>query len=136
MSGTEIRWPKRPIAPSAVVRPRIAVPIGIPIATTVPKVNVRITIAARIPIRSLLAVSFGDRVEPIDPPATTSMPAFSPGSAASTTRWACSSVRSFEPTFSSTEMKAVFLSFEIWPAPSWLNGLTALWTNGIFLIAS
>ena len=36
---------------------------------------------------------------------------------------------------SSTEMNAVFPSFEICAPPAWSNGLTALLTNGIFLIA-
>ena len=58
-------------------------PIGMPIATTVPNVNVRISIAARIPITSLVDVSLGESTVPIEPPPTTSMPAFVPGSAAS-----------------------------------------------------
>ena len=135
ISGTDTRCPISPITPRAVVRPRMAVPIGIPIATSVPKVNVRMIIAARMPITSLVDVSFGDSVLPIEPPPTTSMPACVPGLAASSTRCACCSVRSLELTFSSAEMNAVFLSFEIWaPAPC-ANGLVALCTYLIFLIA-
>ncbi len=89
ISGTAIRCPSRPITPRAVVSPRIAVAIGMPIATTVPKVKVRISIAARIPIRSLVEVSLGESTDPIDPPPWTSIPAFLPGSAASITRCAC-----------------------------------------------
>ena len=128
MSGTETRCPISPITPSAVVSPSTAVPIGIPIATTVPNVNVRISIAARMPIRSLVEVSFGDSVLPIEPPPSTCIPACRPGLAASITRCACSSVRSLELMFSSAEMNAVFLSLEICaPAPC-ANGLVALCT--------
>ena len=116
MSGTAIRCPSRPITPRAVVSPRIAVAIGMPIATTVPKVKVRISIAARMPITSLVEVSFGESTVPIEPPPSTSMPAFLPGSAASITRCAWASVSSLEPILSSTEMNAVCLSFEIWAA--------------------
>ena len=129
MSGTAIRWPSSPITPSAVVSPSTAVPIGMPIATTVPNVNVRMIIAARIPMMSLIEVSLGESTLPIEPPPSTSIPAFLPGSAASITRCAWASVSSLDPTFSSAEMNAVFLSFEICAEPPcWLNGLTALYT--------
>ena len=58
----------------------IAVTIGIPIATIVPNVRVRMIIAATIPITSLDSVSAGDSSVPIGPPAATCMPAFTPGS--------------------------------------------------------
>ncbi len=112
ISGTGTTWPARPITPSAVVRPRMAVPIGIPMAMNVPNVKVRISIAARIPMTSLVDVSLGERTLPIEPPPTTSMPAFLPGSAAFMTRCAWSVVSVFEPIFRSTEMNAVFLSLE------------------------
>ena len=115
MSGTAIRCPIRPIRPSAVVRPITAPPIGMPIATTVPNVSVRISIAARMPIRSLVDVSLGERVEPIEPPPSTCIPAFTPGSAAFITRCASSSVSSFELMLSSTEMNAILPSFETCP---------------------
>ncbi len=126
MSGTAITWPSRPITPSAVSRPTTALPIGIPIATTVPKVKVRISMAARMPIRSLVEVSFGDSTVPIEPPPSTSMPAFTPGWASSITFCAWPSVRSLEATFSSTEMNAVCLSLEICAPAPWANGLAAL----------
>ena len=107
-----------------------------PIATTVPNVSVRISIAARMPIRSLVDVSFGERVEPIEPPPSTCIPAFSPGSAAFITRCASSSVSSFELMLE--QHRDERRSCRPWrpaPAPSWLNGLVALWTKAIFLIA-
>ncbi len=45
--------------------PRHAGTIAIPMATSVPNVSVRISIAAKIPIRSLLWVSGSDSSEPI-----------------------------------------------------------------------
>jgi hypothetical protein len=114
----------------------MAVPMGMPIATTVPNVKVRISIAARMPMTSLVDVSLGERTLPIAAPPTTSMPAFRPGSAASSTRCASASFRSLELMSSSTEMNAVFPSLESCALPPWSNGLSALSTNGIFLIAA
>ena len=54
--GTSITWPSRPIRLRPVTTPMIATAIGIAIATTVPSVNSKITIAAAIPIRSLDSV--------------------------------------------------------------------------------
>ena len=65
--------------------------IGRSIATTVPKVNVRITIAAMIPISSLDSVAGLDTFWPSCPPVCTSIPAASAGPcAASMMVWASS----------------------------------------------
>ena len=60
---------------SVEASPRIAVRIGSSIATTVPNVNVRITIAAMIPISSLDSVAGLDTFCPSWPPVSTSIPA-------------------------------------------------------------
>ena len=92
-------------------------------------------IAARMPMTSLVEVSFGESTVPIEPPPSTSMPAFFPGSAASITFCASSSLRSDDAILRSTEMNAVFLSLEICAPAPWANGLTALSTKWIFAIA-
>ena len=64
-------------------RPTIALRIGSSIETTVPKVSVRITIAAMIPISSLDSVAGLDTFCPSWPPVWTSSPAAFAGSAPS-----------------------------------------------------
>ena len=61
---------------------KIAVMIGSSIAVTVPNVNVRITIAAMIPISSLDSVDGFETFWPSWPPVCTSSPAASAGLAA------------------------------------------------------
>ncbi len=68
---------------SAVSRAMIALRIGSTIAATVPNANVRITIAARIPISSLISVEGLETFCPSWPPVCTSRPAASAGLAAS-----------------------------------------------------
>ena len=69
---------------------KIAVMIGSSIAATVPNVNVRITIAAMIPISSLDSVDGLDTFWPSWPPVSTWSPAASAGfAAASMIVWAC-----------------------------------------------
>ena len=60
--GISIAWPPRAIAQSPMTTPRIAVVIGIAIATAVPKVNSRMTMAARIPSASLAWVEGDETV--------------------------------------------------------------------------
>ena len=135
IEGTSVTWPSRPITESPMSRPRTAGTIAIPIATSVPKVRVRITIAANRPIMSLLSVSGSDSSEPIWPPAATFIPAFRPGSAASRNLCANPSVTFSLPMSSSTVKKAVCLSSLICACPCWLNGLVALKTCGSCLAA-
>ena len=100
--------------------------IAMPIATSVPKVKVRISIAAIRPIRSLLPVSGSDSSDPIWPPAATFIPALRAGSAAFRNRCARPSVTFSLPMFSSTVRNAIRLSLLICDWPRWLNGLVAL----------
>ena len=65
------------------------------------------TIAAAMPITSLLSVAGSESSLPTWPPAATSMPARLAGSAVSRIRWAISSVSSSLPMLSSTGMKAI-----------------------------
>ena len=78
------------------------------------------SIAQRMPTTSLLSVAWSDSSVPIDPAASTWMPADDAGSVASKTVLAISSSSSAEPTSSSTGANAVCLSFEsspaVWPA--------------------
>ena len=115
-----------PTVPKPTIRPVIAIPIGIPIATTLPNVKVRMTIAARMPINSGISLSELDRVEPMDPPASTSIPTFCAGAVASTTAWAISVVSSPLSTSSSTEENAVRPSALIKPADGFAVGSDAL----------
>ena len=64
-------WLKIWMIDSVAASPRIAVTIGSSMATTVPNVNVRITIAARMPISSLLSVDGLDTSWPSTPPVCT-----------------------------------------------------------------
>ena len=68
---TVIAWPRMVMIDSVEARARIAVRIGSSIATTVPKVSVRITIAAMIPISSLISVDGVDTFWPSWPPVST-----------------------------------------------------------------
>ena len=54
--GTVVTWPSRRMIASEVSSARTALRIGSTIAATVPNANVRITIAAMIPISSLISV--------------------------------------------------------------------------------
>ena len=71
-------------------RARIALKIGRSIATPVPKVRVRITIAAAIPISSLISVEGLETFWPSAPPVSTSNPALLAGEARSMICWASS----------------------------------------------
>ena len=107
--------------------PRTAGMIAIPIATSVPKVKVRISIAANRPIMSLLRVSGSDSSDPIWPLAAAFIPASrARPSAAFRYRFESPSVTSSLPMSSSTVRKAVCPSLLICAWPCWLNGLVAL----------
>ena len=58
--GTLVTWPSMRMIARVESSAKIAVRIGTSIETTVPNVNVRITIAARIPISSLDSVDVLD----------------------------------------------------------------------------
>ena len=62
--GISTAWPASAIAQSEMTSPRIAVVIGIAIATAVPNVSSRITIAAAIPTTSLECVAGCDTTWP------------------------------------------------------------------------
>ena len=79
---TVIAWLKIWMIDSAEASPRIAVTIGSSMATTVPNVNVRITIAAIMPISSLSSVAGLDTFWPSWPPVSTWTPAAWAGLAA------------------------------------------------------
>ena len=64
------------------MRPKIAAAIGSTIAVTVPKTTTRISIAAAMPISSLVLVSGLEILVPSWPPASTCTPVPSAGSAA------------------------------------------------------
>ena len=76
---TVIAWLRMVMIDSVKARARIAVRIGSSIATTVPNVSVRITIAAMIPISSLVSVDGVDTFWPSWPPVSTWIPAASAG---------------------------------------------------------
>ena len=77
---------------SVRARAKIALRIGKSIATTVPKVSVRITMAARIPTSSLDSVEGLETFWPSWPPVSTSRPAALAACAPSMIRWASSTV--------------------------------------------
>ena len=79
---TVIAWLKIWTIDSVEASPRIAVTIGSSIATTVPSANVRITIAAMMPISSLVSVDGLDTFWPSWPPVCTWIPAAWAGLAA------------------------------------------------------
>ena len=99
-----------------------------PIVTRLPSTRLRMSMATRMPMTSLVSDSSVDSVVPMLPAAWTSMPACSAGSAASTTFCAISSVRSLEATSMRTGANAVCLSLESSPAvwPLLLSGLVTL----------
>ena len=55
--------------------PTAAVTIGSPIATRLPSTSDRMSIAQRMPTSSLLSVGSDESSDPMDPAASTSMPA-------------------------------------------------------------
>ena len=127
MLGIDATCPSSPMSPSAIESPMIAVMIGIPIATIVPKLRVRMSIAATIPMTSLDSVSGVDSSAPTGPPAATCIPAFDAGFRR-VEHTLCLVGRQARRTrsFRRTLMKAVFSSFESCAAPCWSNGLTAV----------
>ena len=126
--GIETAWPASPTRASAAPSPSTAVRIGIPIDTRLPSTRLRISIATRMPMISLVSDASVDRVEPMLPAAATCTPAFWAGSVASMTFCAISVVRSLEATSISTGAKAVCLSWDSSPAvwPLLLSGFVTL----------
>ena len=87
--GTVTTWPSMRMIASVESSAKIAVRIGSSIAVTVPKVNVRMTIAAMIPISSLDSVDGLETFWPSWPPVSTCIPAAWAGlAAASMIVWA------------------------------------------------
>jgi len=76
--------------------------MGMNIAMRLPNETARMITAAMRPITVLGSVSGFESVDPTVPPAATCMPAFTAGSAASSTAWACFTVRLAALTFMST----------------------------------
>jgi hypothetical protein len=108
--------------PRAVARPSTAVMMGMPIATRLPKVRARISMAASSPMTSLLSVGDLDRTPPRLPPTATWMPAFRAGAVVASRASASSSVTSPLGMSSSTGVNAV--------VPSLLTSPEALLANG------
>ena len=98
-------------------------------ATNVPNVKARMTIAVAMPITSLLSVAGSESSLPTWPPAATSMPARLAGSAVSSIRWAISSVSSSLPMLSSTGMNAICPSLLICDPLRSPKGLGAVSTS-------
>jgi hypothetical protein len=116
--------------PSAVARPSTAVMMGMPIATRLPKVRARISMAASSPMTSLLSVGDLDRTPPRLPPTVTSTPAFRAGAVVARIESASSSVRSPLGMSSRTGVKAVFASLLTSPEAALANGSGAEATCG------
>jgi hypothetical protein len=124
------RWPSSPMRPSAVARPSTAVTMGMPIATRLPKVRARISMAAIRPTTSLLSVGDLDRTPPRLPPTLTSTPARRAGAVVSRMAPASSSVTSPLGMSSSTGVNAVVASLLTSPEAALANGSGAEATCG------
>jgi len=107
---------------SAVLRPKMAVRIGRPIATRLPNVSASTSIAVSRPTTSLFSVGEGERALPMIPPASTWMPSFWAGLVASKMRRASASVTWPLGIFSSTGVHAV--------RPFWLSSAEDDFPNG------
>ncbi len=128
---TVIAWLRMVIIDSAEARARIAVKIGSSIATTVPKVSVRITIAAMIPISSLVSVDGVDTFWPSWPPVSTWIPAAWAGLAAALMMaWASSADSCPGSTDKVTDRYPVAWSLLSAEAPCEVSGLTTEATSG------
>ncbi len=99
--------------------------IGTPIATKLPNVSARISIAVSSPTTSLLSVGEGESAVPMVPPAATSMPCLRAAAVASKMRRASSSVTWPLLMFSSTGEKAVRSSVLISAEDELPNGSVA-----------
>ena len=116
--------------PSAVARPSTAVMMGMPIATRLPKVSARISMAASRPMTSLLSVGDLDKTPPRLPPTLTSTPAFWAGAVVARMESASSSVTSPLGMSSRTGVNAVFASLLTSPEALLANGSGAEATCG------
>ena len=116
---------------SVAARPRIALRMGSSIATTVPKVTVRITIAATIPISSLDSTAGLDTFWPSWPPVSTWIPAAWAGlAAASMIVWASWTDSAPGLTDSVTDKYPVAWSLLSAEAPWDVSGFTTDATSG------
>jgi hypothetical protein len=113
-----------------MARPTTAVMMGMPIATRLPKVSARISMAASRPMTSLLSVGDLDRTPPRLPPTLTPTPALRAGSVVSRMRLAISSVTSPLGMSSRTGVKAVVASLLTSPEAALANGSGAEATCG------
>ena len=130
-TGMSTRWPSSPISPRPVTSPTMAVRIGMPAATSVPKVIARITMPAARPIISLRRECSSESRMPSTPPASTWMPASLAGCAAAMTSLARSRVTAPPFTSMSTWATAVFSSSLTSSARApRANGLVTLVTCG------
>src|SRR5438874_2096648 len=128
---TVIAWLRMVMIDSVDARARIAVTIGNSIATTVPKVSVRITIAAMIPISSLVSVDGVDTFAPSWPPVSTWIPAAWAGwAAALMMAWASSLDSCPGLTDKVTDRYPVAWSLLSAEAPCEVSGLTTEATSG------
>ena len=109
-TGMSATWPSRPMSPSPVTSATIAVMMGMPAATSAPKVMARITTPAARPIISLRRDLSSESLTPRTPPASTWRPASRAGWAAAMTRPASSRVTWPPFTSSRTWTMAVFSS--------------------------
>src|SRR5215467_11654854 len=124
-------WLKIWTIDSVEASPKIAVTIGSSIATTVPNVNVRITIAAMMPISSLISVAGLDTLAPSWPPVSTWIPAAWAGLAAALMMaWASSWVSCPGLTDKVTDRYPVAWSLLSAAAPWEDSGLTTEATSG------
>ena len=104
--------------------------MGMPIATRLPKVRARMSMAASRPMTSLLSVDDWERTLPRLPPTATSTPALRAGAVVSSRESASSSVTSLLGMSSRTGVNAVVASLLTRPEAALANGSGAEWTCG------
>ena len=134
-TGMSAKWPSSPMSPRPVTSATMAVMMGMPAATSAPKVIARITTPAARPIISLRRDLSSESLTPSTPPASTCRPASRAGWAAAMTSLASSRVTRPPSTSISTWAMAVFSSslMSRSRAPR-ANGLVTLVTCGTALI--
>src|SRR6201996_3424412 len=134
---TVAAWLRIVMIERVVASARMAVRIGSSIATTVPKVSVRITIAAMIPISSLVSVDGLDTFAPSWPPVSTWIPAAWAGLAAALIIvWASSWDSAPGLTDKVTDKYPVAWSLLRAEAPCEVSGLTTEATSGALATAA
>ena len=119
------------MSPSPVTRATIAVRMGMPAATSAPKVNARMMMPAPRPIASLRRDFCAESWTPSTPPASVWIPAARAGSVAAMIRDASCGVTSPPLTFSRTWTRPVLpSSLSTTPRPPRTNGPVTLYTPG------